>query len=310
VGSKWYRDDEVLSRMPPEEAAARLKEIGETELALELTKGPARNAARATSFGISDLFSGPVKPWAHATHVFGFLPSSPTSDQGQTIFSPGQIKADSALQNGRINVTLNRLRIAEYPGRGSRKILFDFSGQNHIASGVEDAHFSMTFHAEQNSVIGTINYPIFQGLHVGSEGTLLRCFTVNVQNDQDDKILSALDSDVFKKGLKLATVAQPALAPFSEIAIGMTRAVASRHRNVAVQNIQMGLDFGGPLLGARLAQGDYIAVQVPIEVQTAWDWSDYAFNPRTGEIARTDDKQPIPYNYIAFGVSAYRGGNG
>jgi hypothetical protein len=306
----WYADDEVLARMPRNEAAARLEAIGEIDVALKLQKVPARNIERESSFGLFSAFSGSTRPWMHATHLFGFLPRSPSAGHDQEILVPGRIEPDQSLRNGRINVTLNRLRIAEYPGRGPRQILFDFSAQNHLDSGVEDAHFNMIFRAGQNSVVGVINYPIFVDLNVGAEGTIVRCFTVNVQNDQDEKLLSALDSEVFKKGLKLATVAQPALAPLSEIAMGITRTVASRYRNVPVQNIQMGLDFGGPQLGARLAQGDYIAVQVPMQAITGWDWSDYKFNPKVGEIVRADDGTPIPYNYFAFGISAYTDSNG
>ncbi len=306
MSSQWYSDDEVLAGMPASEAAARLEAIGETDTALRLQQSASQSAERASSYGIFDVFSGASKPWMHATHVFGFLPLSPQGED-QEILPPGKIRPDESLRNGRINITLNRLRIAEYPGGGRRQILFDFSGQNQVQGGAEEAHFNMTFRAEQNSTAGVINYPIFIGLNVGTEGTMFRCFTVNVQNETDEKLLAAFDSEVFKKGLKLASVAQPALAPLSEIAIGLTRAVASRNRNVPVQNIQMGLDFGGTRLGARLAQGDYIAVQVPMRALSEWDWSDYTLNPRVGEIVRVADGEPIPYNYFAFGVSAYKG---
>src|SRR5260370_6372751 len=109
--------------MPRAEAAARLEAIGETDVALALRQQPAPAAVRASSFGIFDGFSRPVKPWMHATHVFGFLPSSLSADAHQEIFPPGQIEADLSLRNGRINITLNRLRIAEYPGRGRRQVL-------------------------------------------------------------------------------------------------------------------------------------------------------------------------------------------
>lgn len=306
--SKWFSDDDVLARMPRAEAAARLEAIGEADVALALRQQPSQAAARASSFGgIFDAFSGPAKPWMHSTHVFGFLPSSSPAGADQEIFPPGAIAPDLSLKNGRINITLNRLRIAEYPGRGRRQVLFDFSAQNQLSTGTEDAHFNMTFRADDNSLIGVINYPVFIGLHVGVQTAMFRCYTVNVLNDQDETLLASLDSEVFKKGLKLAEVAQPALAPLAEIAVGLTKAVASRHRNVPVQNIQMGLDFGGPRLGARLAQGDYIAVQVPFEALRDWDWGEYKLNPRVGEIVRVDDGSPIPYNYFAFGVSAYGG---
>jgi hypothetical protein len=307
--SKWYSEDDVLARMPRAEAAARLEAIDEAEVALALRQQPARAGARASSFGIFDAFSGTVKPWMHATHIFGFLPMSASASVEQEILPPGQIDPDLSLKNERINITLNRLRIAEYPGRGRRQILFDFSAQNHLPTGDEDAHFNMTFRADENALVAVINYPVFIGLHVGSQMAMFRCYTVNVQNDQDETLLASLDSEVFKKGLKLAEVAQPALAPLAEIAVGLTKAVASRHKNVPVQNIQMGLDFGGPRLGARLAQGDYIAVQAPLEAVRDWDWSEYKLNPRVGEIVRADDGSPIPYNYFAFGISAYGRGD-
>jgi hypothetical protein len=305
--SKWYSDDEVLARMPREEAAARLEAIGEADIALALQRQSARATERASSFGVFDLFSGPTKPWMHATHIFGFLPRSASAGAEQEILPAGEIEPALSLKNGRINIALNRLRIAEYPGHGRRQVLFDFSAQNQLPSGAEDAHFNMTFRADDNSMVGIINYPVFIGLHVGTQGAMFRCYTVNVLNDQDETLLASLDSEVFKKGLKLAEVAQPALAPLAEIAVGLTKAVASRHKNVAVQNIHMGLDFGGPRLGARLAEGDYIAVQVPIEALRDWDWSEYKLNPRVGEIVRIDDGTPIPYNYFAFGISAYDG---
>jgi hypothetical protein len=306
--AQWFSDNDVLARMPRAEAANRLDAIGEADVALALRRSPAHTSEHATSFGVFDLFSGAAKPWMHSTHVFGFMPAMKPDTDGQEIFPPGEISPDLSLKNGRINITLNRLRIAEYPGRGRRQVLFDFSAQNHLPTGTEDAHFNMTFRADDNSFVGVVNYPVFVGLHVGNQNAMFRCYTVNVQNDQDEALLAALDSEVFKKGLKLAEVAQPALAPLAELSVGITKVVASRHRNVPVQNIQMGLDFGGARLGARLAQGDYIAVQVPYEVLRAWDWADYKLNPRVGEIVHNDGS-PIPYNYFAFGVSAYDGSN-
>src|SRR5205085_4496118 len=129
---QWYSDDEVLAGMLASDAAARLEAIGETDMALRLRQSAPRSAKRASSFGIFDMFSGATKPWMHATHVFGFLPRSQTGEEGQEILPPGEIKPDESLRNGRINITLNRLRIAEYPGGGRRQILFDFSGQNKI----------------------------------------------------------------------------------------------------------------------------------------------------------------------------------
>jgi hypothetical protein len=167
--SKWYSESDVLARMPRAEAAARLEAIGETDVALALQRQPARAAERASSFGIFDFFSGPAKPWMHATHIFGFLPRGSSADENQEIYPPGVIEPSFSLKNGRINITLNRLRIAEYPGRGRRQILFDFFAQNQLPTGAEDAHFNMTFRADNNSLVGIVNYPVFVGLHVGAQ---------------------------------------------------------------------------------------------------------------------------------------------
>ena len=109
-----------------------------------------------------------------------------------------------------------------------------------------------------------------------------KCATVNVKNDSDEKFLKMLDSDTFKAGLKLATTAQPAIAPLSSLAMGITRAVASRNRNVSVQNFYMGLDFSMTPTRARLRAGSYVAVQIPATFEVAWDGTSGCFNRAAG----------------------------
>ena len=76
---------------------------------------------------------------------------------------------------------------------------------------------------------------------------------------------------MFKAGLRLAETAQPAIAPLAGMALGLTRSIAQRNRNVSVQDFYLGLDFAGTSMGARLAQGDYIAVQIPEALKVVWD---------------------------------------
>jgi hypothetical protein len=55
----------------------------------------------------------------------------------------------------------------------------------------------------------------------------------------------------------------------------------------------------------RLAEGSYIAVQIP-ETRAAWNWQDWAFDPGTGSLVSTS--QPdllLPYNYIVVSISRY-----
>ena len=75
---------------------------------------------------------------------------------------------------------------------------------------------------------------------------------------------------------------------------------------MTVQNIDMGLDFGGSHAGARLALGDYVIVQVPAEELATWDWANWVFRPNNGQIvSAAEPSTRLPYNYLVFGISKY-----
>jgi hypothetical protein len=70
----------------------------------------------------------------------------------------------------------------------------------------------------------------------------------------------------------------------------------------------MGLDFSAISTRARLAEGSYLAVQIPETIQAVWDWSQWVYNPVSGRVVNKDDgTQLIPYNYIVFSISRYEG---
>jgi hypothetical protein len=73
------------------------------------------------------------------------------------------------------------------------------------------------------------NYPVFIGLPVGSEGLSLGLVTVNVCNEDDENFLKILNSGTLQAGLTLLHTWQPALTPLSELARGITIAIAQRH---------------------------------------------------------------------------------
>ena len=59
---------------------------------------------------------------------------------------------------------------------------------------------------------------------------------------------------------------------------------------------------------ARLAEGTYLAIQIPEKMRTVWDWRDWVYDPNTGQVVEGDDPtRLIPYNYIAFSVTKYEG---
>jgi hypothetical protein len=198
--------------------------------------------------------------------------------------------------------------VADYPGSGTHRILFDFYAQNQVSSGIEHLHFNATYRVRENEEAAIIGYPIFVGLNVGIEGVVFRCLTVNVKNEDDEVLLGFLESDVFKSGLMLATTAQPAIAPLSSMAVALTKSIARRHKNVPVQEFYIGLDFTKMPFRARLNEGSYIAVQIPEAFERVWDWDEWVYHPKSGQVvSRDDEAKLIPYNYLVFSVSRYVG---
>lgn len=344
----WFDNVQVIGEMPPQKVAEKLREIGDTKSAdiieqnisnlykgtkklkstrtraksvpsqrgdTHLTKRGAAVEAYALTekdkdfTGVLGLIFGTVAPWQHTSHAFGYIPPASAARNGLIdIKHAGAISPDQSLIGKRVNIKLDQLRVAKYPGSGMHQILFDFYAQNKVEDRVEDFHFNQTCEAQEGERVGNINYTIFRGLQVAEEGLDFRCATVNVKNENDEAILKFLSSDVFKKGLQLATIAQPAILPLSGISIGLTEMLANRNKNVMVQKFQMGLDFSEVSTGARLAIGSYVVVQIPEKDRVIWDWNEWAYNTVNGQIVnKADQKQLIPYNYIVFAVSKYSG---
>jgi hypothetical protein len=307
--SNPFRDFPVIGNRSPEEAARILRDLGDEETAAALESAAGGPPGGPATYGGKGWWPFQDKPWQHTAHAFGHLPSAPPGDGMRPIRHAGNIEADPSLKNSRVKISLDCLRVAAYPGRGVHHVLFDFYAQNQVSGqNVEHLHFNATYRAREGERAAILGFPVFIGLNVGSEGVAFKCFTVNVKNEQDEALLGFLDSDVFKGGLKLIKTAQPAIAPLSGMAVGLTKSLASRHKNVPVQDFYMGLDFTNIPTRARLAEGAYIAVQIPEMMASIWDWADWVYHPGTGQIVKVDDKRTlIPYNYLVFSVSRYEG---
>ena len=247
---------------------------------------------------------GSPQPWQYTTHQFGFIAPSANQLSAQKIIPMAQVQPDKTLANKRINIHLNYLRVAKYPGSGQHRILFTFRAQNQLENMPEPISFSQTFRARDDAAVAVTGYPIFIGLNVGQIGASFQGFTVNVKNDTDEALLGFLDSAPFQSGLKLLKTAQPALTPLMDMTLGVTKALAGRNKNVAVQDFYLGLDFLPNTMGARLATGDYIAAQVPELASIKWD--EWQYDPNVGTIVGINNSTVgLPYNYVVFGVSRY-----
>jgi hypothetical protein len=302
----WFDDVPVIGELPPLEAAARLRQVGEDEVAQALET--MREISSHTFHPGKQWWELPNKPWLHTTHAFGYLPPTPTGNTSMLIQPAENIPAEPDLKNTRVKITLDRLRAASYPGKGIHHILVHFYAQNQIPEKTEDLHFSATYRVYEKEHAALRGYPVFVGLHVGSEGIRLRVRTINVKNDQDEALLSLLESDVFKNGLHLITTVQPALVPLSELAHGLTRMLLTRRENISVQDIDLGLDFSTLLMRPHLAEGSYLAVQIPESLTPVWDWEEWVYHPTSGSVVKRDDlHEVIPYNYLVFSISRYEG---
>jgi hypothetical protein len=289
--SEWFEKFPVAATLSDEALSEKMGEPIATPLAA--TQPPQHGR-----FAMDWLFGVPA--WRHTEHSFGFIP--PGASGAGSIKHVSEIKADLSLRNARLRVSLDGLRIADYPGRGIHRILFNFSAQNRTDHGEEDVNFNATYRALEGESAAVLNYPIFIGIAPPGNGLVIRCFTVNVKNDNDESFLDLLESDSFKAGLKLATIAQPAITPLSDLAIGMTKAIAARHRNVPVQDIYLGLDFGTTATGARLALGSYVAVQMPASFRRSWRWADCSYDASSGQILN-GNAELLPLNYFVIGIN-------
>jgi hypothetical protein len=301
----WLAGLPVIGSLPPDEAAVKLREVGEDEIARALEEAP---EAAPNTFGALSAFGiGRDRAWQHTAHAVGYLAPADGPQTGlQEIQQAGNIEPHEVLKGGRIKLTLDGLRVADYPGRGTHHVLFDFAAQNQTGKTTEQLHFHTTCRVREGERAAVLGRPIFVGLQVGSEGLFLQCATVNVLNEGDEAFLKFLDGDEFKNGLKLLTTAQPVLAPFTALTVGLTKTIAARNRNVTVQAVDMGLDFSRIPLRPKLAEGSYIAVQIPETLETVWSWDDWRYDPKSGHLVSADEPDLlIPYNYFVVSISPY-----
>lgn len=289
--------------------AQKLREIGDDDAALVYeTPGSLGSAAES--------FFGAPRAWLNTQHQYGFMPRFEGSGRYQPIVAANQAPVDLGLKNQRINLKLDYLCVHDYPrplislGDNVHTILFTFEAFNNLPGKREAVAFNQTYRAKSGQDAAVQGYPIFVGLGVGSDGLVFYCNTVNIGNSSDEQLISTLDSKTAKMGLSLLTTAQPALAPFVGFAKSLGAWLASRSKNVPVQEFSLGLDFDEGAPGGRLAIGSYVVAQV--ERADSIYWPDWGFDKETGAIVRTslaEGEAPyiLPYNAIVFRVSLYEG---
>jgi hypothetical protein len=305
-------DFRVIGEMSGTEILRKLAEIGDSDDARDIAFAAIKRtnpSAKITDvLTVQDeqldtlvALNRSVKPYLYATRAFGYLATTDAASNTLVdVKAAGLITADTTLRAQPIKITLDRLRIFDYPGKGIHNVLFDFAGRHQAeATTGEDLHFTQTYRAPEGEGASISGVPIFVGLKVGNEGVFFSCKTVNVSNEDDEKLLGFLDGDIFKKGLQLLNSINPVVPIVTGFADGITRQIAARNNNVPVQNIDLGLDFSTNATRAKLREGSYIAVQAP----DGFDITTCKFNPTTGDFVEKATGKPLPLNYIVFSIS-------
>jgi len=100
----------------------------------DLTTAPVTGIAKE-DFG---LFGGEPRPYEYGAHAFGYIrPGMPNEDMVEIVHA-GSIEPASSMRNTRLWIGLGGLRVADYPGSGKPRILFDFYGRNQTVDSAEN----------------------------------------------------------------------------------------------------------------------------------------------------------------------------
>jgi len=305
--STWF-PDQPLDKLPLKQQVAKLREVGEDKVAdrFEMTPKKVSTVSRIVRHKRWGPFQ--EKLWMYTSLILGYIsPASPGSGP-QPIHSVNNIPADPTLRNAPITIALSSLRIAAYPGKGIHHILLHCLTRNWVAGKAEYVHFNAVSHVGKDEYTPIQGYPIFVGLNVGPEGLVFQCRTINVKNEQDVAFLNSLETGAPKGGLQLTNTAQSTITELSEEAFALAKSLAVHNRNIVVQDFSLGFDFSTIPTRYHLAEGSYLAVQLPGDQLPIWDWKEWVYSPDSGQVMhRASAQWIIPFNYLVFSISRYNG---
>lgn len=302
------KDFPSLAAMPPQLAAAKLRDVGEIESAEDLENASTFDQPEVSQdFGIFNR-KRTLKPWEQTGTNIGYLPPGASVGDSLPIISARRVEADATLKGARLRIALDRFYVAQYPGSGEHHILLHFATQfqERGRTEPETLHFNTTCKVQDGQLADVLDYPIFVGFPAGNEGLTLEYTTISVDvtNKDNEKILNVLDSDVFKAGVQLVSTLQPMLAPFSAMAVGLAKLIFDRKKSINIGPFKMGLDFSTIPLHSHLATGSFIIMHLPEELQRTWNWNDWAYNIDSSLIVKkADPQQHIPYNYLILSIT-------
>lgn len=233
--------------------------------------------------------------------LIGYIPATATGAMSD-IENAVTLPPDPTLRNTRVKITLERLYVHCYPGRGQHEIICEFTGKNQAGGEREQMQFALTTQANDGAAASINGAPIFLGVTVGNNGIAFEGRTINVGSKGDEEFLAALSGGSFRDGLSLLTTVQPALKPFVGLASSVVGAVLKRSKNRQIHSFNLGFDFSESQTSVALRHGSFAIVQTD---DHDWDWSHLAWNASSQRIVQKDTGFAIPFNYLVLKISPF-----
>ncbi|QDC44772.1 hypothetical protein [Methylophilus medardicus] len=283
-----------LGSQSNEDIAAYLTDIGDL--------AAAQDFIGANVAGQGGMF--PTRAWKHAGVSVGFIdPANAPANGVYTIQRASAIQADTSLIGQSLKITLDHFYVHNYPGNGIHTVLFDFLGKAQIAQTVEELHHPVKVMVADGAHAGVVSTPIFLGLNVEPNGVAFEGRTICVESSDDNFVLSAFDSPVFKAGLAIVHAAKPVLKPYTALTIAAITAIMKRKQNTQVHSFDLGLDFAQNITSNKLKLGSYLVIQSDDQI----DMNNYRWNQNTSRLEHfLGPNQQIDFNYLIIGVTNYQ----
>jgi hypothetical protein len=287
----WDQSVQAAADIPEAELAEALSSLGYSPASIKAVT-PA-NPNRSTSDRL----------WKAKNHIYGFFPARLSGATGaQPLSDATSIEPDGNLAGQALRITIDRVRVKKYPGRGTHSIAFFCHARTQVGSEAIPVEYGVGLEATEGDVAPLASITMFDGIRMVGSHVNLACGTVNVDTRKDQTFFSILSGQALTQGLRLLDSTQPALAPLTELTRGVRKELQNQNKGVPVQKFEIGLDLSSVSGRIKLREGNYLAIQIPPEEATGWNWADWAFDD--GRIIRNGNPLSIlEYNYILIGVS-------
>lgn len=292
IEGAWDKETLMAEDLPPDSLAAMLQSLG-------YSPAEARSAAV-----VSLASSSPDRFWQTRNHLYGYLPPRVAGDSGTTSLTNAfdLDTSDETLSGTPMRLTIDRVKVKKYPGKGLHHIAFFCSVRTQVASDVDIVRYSVGYTAREGDEVAAVGITMFDGAKISNSYLNLKCNTTNVDTKKDKTFFSILSRNAFSQGLQLLSTAQPALEPLSTLIEGVKNDLEGQRKGIVVQDFEIGLDLAQTSTRIKLREGSYIVVQIPPAEAGAWKWEDWEFSG--GRFRKKNDPTSlIEYNYIVVGVS-------